>query len=325
MRLPPPPRWPWAWPRHGGALDQLLLAALCPDSVRARRTFQGLLHKGQAIEGCSGREHRLLALAAERHGQMLQGHPMEPRLLGLRRHRWVRQRLRQAVLDRSLARLLAAGLRVMPLERGDRLELLLPTAEQEPALRLLLQHGWRSWSGEAPAALVARGGPRRAWPLQHEQGTAVLLTRWVYGGWRPDPRLQDDLWHQAEAAGGEGDELWRPAAADGLALAFSGHHPDRWCEGLIDAVRLLADGVPAPQRAAAILRHSGDGLRARVGLAYLQHRMGLALPGPLQELVHDPALAPWRPLPLARELAGSLQRRLGSDPYRRPLWRRASS
>lgn len=321
MRLPQRPHWPWAWPQRNGALDQLLLAALCTDADRARHAFLGLLQTEQALEAFSGGEHRLLALSAERHEAVLQGHPLGPRLLGLRRHRWVRGQLRQAVLDQAVTRLVGAGLSVMPLERGEQLELLLPTPQQQQALRLLLQHGWSSWSGEAPAALVSRAGHRRAWALRYDQGPTLLLTRWVYGGCDPDPRLQSDLWHHATATKRERGGVWQPSAADGLALAFSGHHPDRWCHGLIEAARLMGDGLPDAQRAAAILRSSGDGLRARAGLGYLQRRLELPLPEPLQALQHNPACAPWRPLPLARELAGDLQRRLGTDPYRRPPWR----
>ena len=60
----------WAWPR--GNLDQLLFSAIAPDQELALATFRSWL-SATDIDDMGFREHRLLAVVAERFVKTVEG------------------------------------------------------------------------------------------------------------------------------------------------------------------------------------------------------------------------------------------------------------
>ncbi len=107
----------WAWP--AGGLDQLLLAAACPDESRARAALDAWLNAND-IDAVEYRDQRLLVAITDRFGTTLGARPEGPRLAGLQRHLWTRSRMAIAQAATALRRMVDAGIPVMLLKGAAR-------------------------------------------------------------------------------------------------------------------------------------------------------------------------------------------------------------
>lgn len=336
----------WAWP--AGGLDQLLLAAACPDDDRARSALDAWLEVHD-IDGVEYREHRLLATIMDRCGPALADRPVGPRLTGLQRHLWTRSRMAIAQAATALRLLADAGIPVMLLKGAARIaaepggsrsrlahdvDVLTPPERFADAVDTLCDAGWTPSSGESRLCLRHRAAAIRAVNFFRDRFGDVDLHQWAYGVRRPHAGLQRDLWHHARPAEFFGVPVFVPSETDRAALAVvnSGLDAHAHSDWLVDCAR-LATGPLEWTRLLEILRSARAVVPAQVTFSYLAQRIGINVPGEfLDELMRDRAggrvrraaallqakpRANWSPLTrIARGVAKQVCRTLEPQPQR---------
>lgn len=222
----------WAWP--AGGLDQLLIAAACPDEGRARSAAHAWLatHDVDAVEY---RDHRLLATIVDRCGTTLANLPAGPRLAGLQRQLWTRSRMAIAQAATALRRLTEAGIPVMLLKGAARIaaepgaarsrlahdvDAVVPPDRFADAVEGLAAAGWTASSGESQLCLRAHAPAIRAVNFFRDRFGDVDLHQWAYGDGRFHAVLDRALWEQARPAEFFGVPVFIPSDTDRAALAI---------------------------------------------------------------------------------------------------------
>lgn len=297
----------WGWPRDG--LDLLLRATLDQDQHRAQLAFNQWLHS-HSIDKSGGRDHRLLALLAERFADQLAHRPEGPRLAGLRRQRWTRTQLTLGLAKPALERMLEAGL--SPLALGEtaalcsspsgsshqpqRLDILLPDASLDPGLTILGEAGWQPWSGESMLCLRQRANALRTMQLVHGQFGAMAVHRWVLADPSTIRALQDDLNRTRVTGSLHGIPVALPSTTERLAMALGRHPLDQPPHGLLEAAMLLDRDDLDWNLLMDILQQSASAVVAQIHLSYLHRRLHRPLPGPPLARLRAMDASPWQRL-----------------------------
>jgi len=319
--LGPLPPVEWAWPR--GEPDLLLKAGLDPDPGRAAAALNRWWAT-HSIDATPGRDHRLLALVAERFAAELKQRPEGPRLAGLRRQRWTRNQLMLGVAQPALERIAGAGLPVLVLAEtaelcvdpgprgGVQLQALdIAVAEDglDAALAALDAAGWQPWSGESMGCLRRRAPTLAAMQLQLGPLGCLRLHR----------RLQAAMVPRATASSLHGVPVLLPGTTDRLALALARRSADQPLDGLVQAALLLNGADLDGELLLAILESSQSLARAQILIAYLHQRLHQPVPPALlAALLARGTGHRQRLLAMARLLAPRLRRPLAAGPYSRP-------
>jgi hypothetical protein len=182
----------WAWP--AGGLDQLLLAAACPDEGRARAALDAWLNANE-IDGVEYRDQRLLVAITDRFGTTLAARPEGPRLAGLQRHLWTRSRMAIAQATTALYCMVDTGIPVMLLKGAARIaaepdsarariahdvDVLVPPERFVDAMDALFDAGWTASSGESRLCLRRMAPGIRAMNFFRDQFGDFDLHQWAY-------------------------------------------------------------------------------------------------------------------------------------------------
>jgi hypothetical protein len=337
----------WAWPAAG--LDQLLLAALCPDEARASEALDHWLATHD-IEESEYRDHRLLVAITNRFGSALANHPAGPRLVGLQRHLWTRSRLAIAHANAALQSLIAAGIPTMLLKGAARIaadpnasrarlahdvDVLVPPEHFAAAIGTLAAAEWKAASGESELRLQKIAPSLRAMNFFRDRYGDIDLHQWAYGDLATHPSLHRDLWERAIPANFFGTPVSIPSETDRAVLAIvncglDAHTHSDW---LIDCAPLFTHSLDW-DRLLEILRQTNSVLPAQVALTYLADNIGLPIPrafiqsllqastgGPMRRalaLLQAKPRANWTPLTRASRGVAKQWSRLGRSKHRRP-------
>jgi hypothetical protein len=336
----------WGWP-HGGR-DLLLKAALDPAPLRARAALNQWFAK-HAIEATDGREHRLLALVAERFAVELQQRPEGPRLAGLRRQRWTRSQLLLRLAKPAFERMAQVGQPVIVLaetaeycaesdkshrSQPQALDILLPDDSLDAGLAELGKAGWEPWSGESMLCLRHRARSLWAMQLQHGPFGCLRLHRWVLGDQPASRELQQDLLRVSRATTLDGVAVLLPDATHRLAMALlSRPCSNQPLDGLLDAALLLGRPDLDGELLVELLEQCRSVARAQINLSYLHQRLHLPLPSspPAQwvetgatlrqrlfAIIQTRSEPPWFLAAIGRLLFPNLRRHAACGPYSRP-------
>jgi hypothetical protein len=293
----------WAWP--AGGLDQLLLAAACPDEGRARAALDAWLNVND-IDAVEYRDQRLLVAITDRFGTTLAARPEWPRLAGLQRHLWTRSRMAIAEAATALRRMVDVGIPVMLLKGAARIaaepdsararmahdvDVLVPPERFADAMDTLFDTGWTASSGESQLCLRRMATGIRAMNFFRDRFGDFDLHQWAYGVAIPHDALQRVLWDNAQPAQFLGVQVLVPSETDRAALAIvnSGLDAHTHSDWLVDCSRLVTRRLEW-DRLLATLRDSGTVLPAQVALSYLAHHVGSDVPTEfLSTLLYDRA------------------------------------
>lgn len=285
------PSTQWAWP--SGSLDQLLLAAICPDESRAQAALDQWLDEND-IDTVEYRDHRLLVAIVERFGSKLAHRPEGPRLSGLQRHLWTRSRMAisQAVAALRLidqrqipVMLLKGAARIAADPDASRVRLahdvdaLVPPDRFAEAIHQLFEAGWTASSGESRLRLQRIAPATRAMNFFRDRFGDLDLHQWAFGQYAPHQGLQNDLWRNAQPVTFFGVPVLVPSDADRAALAIvnSGLDAHAHSDWLIDCAQLLRPNLDW-DRLLSILQQSRALLPAQVAIGYLTAHVGLKAP-----------------------------------------------
>lgn len=335
----------WGWPQ--GGRDLLLRAALDPAPLRARAALTQW-SGGYAIEATDGREHRLLALVAERFAVELQQHSEGPRLAGLQRQRWTRSQLLLRLAKPAFARMAQGGLPVIVLgetaehcshsdnshrSQPQALDILLPDDSLDAGLAELGKAGWEPWSGESMLCLRKRARSLRAMQLQQGPFGCLRVHRWVLGDQPASRELRHTLLQVSRATTLDGIAVLLPDATHRLAMALYRPCSEQPLDGLLNAALLLRKPDLDGELLVDLLERSRSMARAQVTLSYLHHRLHQPLPprlparwmtmgtSPRQRLletVQTRADLPWAVAAIGRLVSPNLRRHAACGPYSRP-------
>lgn len=301
-RWRPFPSTPWAWPT--GSLDQLLLAAICPDESRAAAALHQWLDEND-IDTVEYRDHRLLVAIVERFGPKLMLRPEGPRLAGLQRHLWTRSRMATAQAAAALRRIVECRIPVMLLKGAARIaadpdanrarlahdvDVLVPPDQFPDAIDQLFEAGWTASSGESRLRLRRVAAATRAMNFFRDRFGDVDLHQWAFGHREPCRALQEDLWRHAQPAEFLGVPVLVPSAADRAALAIvnSGLDAHAHSDWLVDCAQLLRPTLDW-DRLQSILQRSNAVLPGQVAIGYLTTHIGLPAPKEFVERLMDTA------------------------------------
>ena len=283
---------PVAVPR--GGLDLLVRAALAPE-VEARAAWRRWRAEHD-LDTTSWSEVRMLAAVAGRIAMLEEDADVRPRVEGIRKFLWVHTQMCLEPAGPALAALSEAGIPVLltkgaarvvaqPASAHERLirdvDVLVPLASAERALRLLCSAGWAlrepPWAVQARAASTVAG--HHAWTVTKGRGEIDLhhfsnhLNR-LTGD-------DDGLWRRATTHQWRGATVHLPAPADALVLAVT--HGVRWsrdgaADWTVDAASLIDTGtvdwnVVLAEADSRVLHAA-----LHAGLGYLRDALGRAVP-----------------------------------------------
>jgi hypothetical protein len=301
-----------------------------------------------ALEATDGREHRLLALVAERFAVELQQHPEGPRLAGLQRQRWTRSQLLLRLARPAFARMAQIGQPVIVLgetaehcvrsDNGHRsqpqvLDIFLPDGSLDAGLAELGEAGWEPWSGESMLCLRQRARSLRAMQLQQGPFCCLRLHRWALGNPPAACELQHSLLRGSRATTLDGITVLLPDATHRLAMALSRPCSERPLDGLLDAALLLRRPDLDGELLLELLERCQSVARAQITLSYLHQRLDQPLPprlparwiaigtSPRQRLlatVQTRADLPWAVSAIGRLVSPDMRRHAACGPYSRP-------
>ena len=285
------PSFAWAWPTGGRLL--LLHAALNPDEAFARQALQDWL-SAHDLDDARFPEHRLFAAITTRFGRSLDGLAEYPRLIGLQRLHWTQSRLAvaenlpplQAMVDAGLKVVLlkgAARIAVDPTEQKSRtafdLDLVLPDADFEQAITMLLSRGWKSTRGESALGLIARVSSVRARNFKHGRFGDIDLHRRAYQPAYASAQHDAALVNDAQPATYYGVPVFIPSVEERIVMAmghggFDGHHHSDW---LVDVAGMLASETVDWDRLYAIARGRRLVGAVAIGLSLLSQALNLPI------------------------------------------------
>jgi hypothetical protein len=283
---------PVAVPR--GGLDLLVRAALAPE-VEARAAWRRWRAEHD-LDTTSWSEVRMLAAVAGRIAMLEEDADVRPRVEGIRKFLWVHTQMCLEPAGPALAALSEAGIPILltkgaarvvaqPASAHERLirdvDVLVPLASAERALRLLCSAGWTlrepPWAVQLRAASPVAG--HHAWTVVKGRGEIDLhhfsnhLNR-LTGD-------DDGLWRRATTHHWRGATVHLPAPADALVLAVT--HGVRWsrdgaADWTVDAASLIDAGtvdwdVVLAEADSRVLHAA-----LHAGLGYLCDALGRAVP-----------------------------------------------
>jgi hypothetical protein len=286
------PNFAWAWPDGGRLL--LLHAALNPDENTARQALTDWLADND-LDDASFPEHRLFASITTRFGRALDGLAEYPRLVGMQRLHWTQSRLAVSANVPPLKRFVDAGLKVVLLKGAARvaldptqqksrsafdLDLVMPDADFETAVGMLVDDGWQSSRGESALGLKARVSSVRARNLKKGRFGDIDLHRCAYQYIQANPRFDADLIANASPVTYYDVPVFVPSVEERLVMAmghgaWDGHHHSDW---LVDIVGMLNSEMVDWDYVFDIAQ--GRGLRRPIAIAlsFLSQEIGISFP-----------------------------------------------
>jgi hypothetical protein len=286
------PNFAWAWP-DGGRL-QLLQAALNPDEGVARQALFTWLSQNN-LDDASFPEHRLFAAITTRFGRNLEGMAEYPRLVGMQRLHWTQSRLAVTANLPPLQKFVELGLKPVLLKGAARvaldptqqksrsafdLDLVMPDADFEAAVRTLLDDGWQSTRGESVLGLKARLSSVRARNFKKGRFGDIDLHRCAYQNIQAHSQFDADLLRDALPVTYYDLPVFVPSVEERLVMAmghgaWDGHHHSDW---LVDIVGMLNSETVDWGKLYAIAQ--GRKLRGPIAIAlsFLSNEINIPLP-----------------------------------------------
>ncbi|MCG3267388.1 nucleotidyltransferase family protein [Yoonia sp. I 8.24] len=286
------PNFAWAWP-DGGRL-QLLQAALNPDEDIALQALSTWLSQND-LDDASFPEHRLFAAITTRFGRKLEGLAEYPRLVGLLRLHWTQSRLAVSANLPPVRKFVEMGLKPVLLKGAARvaldptqqksrsafdLDLVMPDADFETAVCMLLDDGWQSTRGESALGLRARLSSVRARNFKKGRFGDIDLHRCAYQNIQANARFDAELLRDALPVTYYDLPVFVPSVEERLVMAmghgaWDGHHHSDW---LVDIAGMLNSETVDWDKLYAIAR--GRNLRGPIAIAlsFLATEINIPLP-----------------------------------------------